>query len=310
MRELKYYKDLPVRSINKVHYPLMVAGADCYIDVQGNKYAFISFRNAGKKPFFSLYLYIKEYNAAGSLIKETKFSMPNTYGRRGLFITPEPVAIEQECEGIEVFISLAEFTGKTFYNDYWTKQGAEKINITPSVTSTSSVPFEVQPTKEELLKAEAEENGVKAEEAPVVEEPIKEESKVEEPVKEEAKEEEKPVEKAAPERSSSLASGSNFYHEEAAEEVAEEEKPAEEAKAEETEEEPKEEEKPVEEEVKLPPVTETKVYDRSRKLIFPILLGILLVIAIVYIIVDYVAVYNRVEELWFQLERHFYSGRY
>ena len=283
MRELKYYKDLPVRSINKITYPLCVAGADCYIDIDGNKFAFISFRNASKKPFFSLYLLIKEYNSAGTLIKETKFSCPNTYARKGLFVTPEPVPIESECEGIEVFVQLAEFASRTFYNDYWTKRGAEMILVAPKVTSTSTVPFEVQPTKDELLRQEAIANGEIVEEKRPEE--VQPEAAAPAPV-EEAKPEEKVEAKEA--STSSLASGSNFYH------STEEAKPEEAPKSEEAvAEEPKVEVKP--EEVtpapvkKLPPVTATKVVEVKNTnsfWILPVVLGLALVVGILFVVLD------------------------
>ena len=299
MRELKYYKELPIRPLNKISYPLSVVGADCYIDINDNKYAFISFRNADRKPFFSLYLFIKEYNAAGTLIKETKFSAPNVYAKRGLFIIPEPVEIEGDCEGIEVFIQLAEFSNRTFYNDCFTRRGAENLLAAPKVTSTSSVPFEVQSTKEELLAAEkaeqAKEEPKVEEAAPVVEEPKVETPKVEEEKKEEVKEEPK----------SSSMSGSNFYHSVVEEEEKPEEvKPAEEEKAEE-----KVEEAPVEEEPApvIIPVTETKVYQYKTSRfapLFVILIGILFVVALLYVIFDYAILNDYVEQLIYYISRY------
>lgn len=285
MRELKYYKDLPVRSINKITYPIALAGADCYIDIQGNKYAFISFRNAGK-PFFSLYLLLKQYNGAGSLIKESKFSVPSTYAKKGLFITPEPVPIEQECEGVEVYIQLAEFAGKTFYNDSWTRKGAESYLEAPKVTSTSFVPFTVQPTKDELLKAEAEgsPSPAKVEEAPVVEE-----VKVEGPTSEEA----------APEhKSMDVASGSNFYSR-----GIEPDTPSD-LGASETGDVLPEEKSSVEAEPyldpakRLPPVTETKVYEYKNHIIFPIMVGIFFLLALTFVIVNYYWVFERIFDIW------------
>ena len=268
MRELKYYKELPVRQVNTITYPLLLVGADCYIDIDENKYAFISFRNAGKRPFFSLYLQIKEYNSQGILIKESKFSVPTTYGRKGLFVIPEPAKIEKETEGIEVFIQFAEFNKKNFFEDSWTRKRLE--DLLPSnkkVTSTSSVQFEVQPTKDELLEA------AKGEAAP------------EEVAAEEPKVEETPVEEVAKEAASETPV------EEPAKEVAPEVEPVEEAK-EEPVEEAKEEEKPAEEaEAKpakvLPPVTETKVYDRKKNFVFPIVLGVLFALGLTYVLLDF-----------------------
>ena len=279
MRELKYYKDLPVRSINQIDYPLSLTGADCYIDVLGNKYAFISFRNATKKPFYSLYLLIKEYNSSGSLIKETKFSVPNTYAKRGLFVTPEPVPIELECEGIEVFIQMAEFAGKTFYNDSWTKRGAEVLFATPRVTSTSSVPFEVQPTKDELLAEARGENEPKPVEEPtqtVEETPITEESSVveEEVVAAPSEEEKAPVEESS---------------EPVVEQTAEEVPAAE----------------PVE--PKEPEFSETKVYEYKNTtsgIILPIVLGVCFLLAVLFVVLDYVLVKDYFMELYYRYILH------
>ena len=321
MRELKYYKDLPVRPINKISFPLCLAGADCYIDIEGNKYAFISFRNGAKSPFFSLYLLIKEYNSSGTLIKETKFSVPNAYGRKGLYVIPEPVAIEQDCEGIEVFIQLAEFTNKTFYNDAWTKRGAEKILQAPKVTSTSTVPFEVQPTKEELLRAEKIANGEiiveKVEENKAIEtkvEDIPSPAIEEKPV--EVKPEEKSLEEKPTDSSISLTAGSNFYspREEKPEEVKAEEKPAEEVVAPASAEVKPEEKNVVEEDGEpkpnegkskttaevLPPVTDTKVFrvkNTNTCIAYPIVLGLALIAGILFIILDYRIVLDAFLEL-------------
>ena len=278
MRELKYYKDLPVRSINQIDYPLSLAGADCYIDVLGNKYAFISFRNATKKPFYSLYLLIKEYNSSGSLIKETKFSVPNTYAKRGLFVTPEPVPIELECEGIEVFIQMAEFAGKTLYNDSWTKRGAEVLFTNPRVTSTSFVPFEVQPTKDELLAEVRGENEPKPVEEPT--QTIEETPAVEEtPVTEEVV--------AAP-------------NEEIKAHVEESTEPVVEQTADKV---------PAAEplEPKEPEFSETKVYEYKNTtsgIILPIVLGVCFLLAVLFVVLDYVLTIDYYTELYYRYILH------
>lgn len=287
MRELKYYKELPVRSVNKITYPIALAGADCYIDIQGNKFAFISFRNAGK-PFFSLYLLLKQYNGSGSLIKESKFSIPSTYAKKGLFITPEPVPIEQECEGVEVYIQLAEFAGKTFYNDSWTRKGAESYLAAPKVTSTSFVPFTVQPTKDELLEAEAK-GSVK------VEEPVSA------PVEEKVESVPTPVPTAdepAEHKSMDVASGSNFYSR-GIEPDTPSVIPASEEKVEVIADGSSAEADPYIAPIKkLPPVTETKVYVYKNHIIYPIMVGVFFLLALTFVIVNYNWVASKIEELW------------
>ena len=286
MRELKYYKELPVRSINKITYLIALAGADCYIDIQGNKFAFISFRNAGK-PFFSLYLLLKQYNGSGSLIKESKFSIPSTYAKKGLFITPEPVPIEQECEGVEVYIQLAEFAGKTFYNDSWTRKGAESYLEAPKVTSTSFVPFTVQPTKDELLKAEAE-GTVK------VEEPASA------PVEEKVESAPSPaVEETSEHKSMDVASGSNFYSRGIEPDSPSDIPTAEDNAGVSAEGSSTEQDPYVAPVKKLPPVTESKVYSYKNHIIFPILVGVFFALALTYVIINYFWIFQRIREIFY-----------
>ena len=129
MLELKFFKELPCRSLNQNKSFVELAGADLYNDKEGNRYAFLSFKNNYRGPFFSLYLYLKEYDSSGTFLKENKFSVPNFYGKQGVHVINEPIELEKECEGIEVFIYLAEYTKKNFYNDKFVSPGSEKIEM-------------------------------------------------------------------------------------------------------------------------------------------------------------------------------------
>ena len=129
MLELKFFKELPCRSLNQNKSFVELAGADLYNDKEGNRYAFLSFKNNYRGPFFSLYLYLKEYDSSGTFLKENKFSVPNIYGRPGLHVINEPIELEKECEGIEVYIYLAEYTKKNFYNDNFVTPGNERIEM-------------------------------------------------------------------------------------------------------------------------------------------------------------------------------------
>lgn len=129
MLELKYFKELPCRPLNKNKEYVRLAGADLYSDKDGNRYAFLSFQNLYKSPFFSLYLYIKEYDSSGTFLKDSKFSVPNFYGKTGLHVINEPVELEKECSGIEVYIYFAEFIGYNFYNDQFVKPGQENVDL-------------------------------------------------------------------------------------------------------------------------------------------------------------------------------------
>lgn len=138
MLELKYFKELPCRTLNTNTSCIQLAGADIYNDKDGNRYAFISVKNNYHKPFFSLYLYIKEYDSSGTFLKENKFSIPNIYGTRGVHVINEPILLEKGCDGIEVFIYFAEFTGRNFYNDKFTKTGDENIKLDLSNIKTQA----------------------------------------------------------------------------------------------------------------------------------------------------------------------------
>lgn len=130
MLELKFFKELPIRSLNQNHSFAEVKGADLYTDKEGNRYAFISYKNSYKTPLFSLYLHIKEYDSSGTFLKEDRFSIPNIYGTTGLHIINEPIPLENSCDGIEVFVYFAEYNKYNFYNDRFIKQGFEMTEPT------------------------------------------------------------------------------------------------------------------------------------------------------------------------------------
>ena len=172
MLELKFFKELPCRSLNNNKSFVELAGADLYNDKEGNRYAFLSFKNNYKGPFFSLYLYLKEYDSSGTFLKENKFSVPNFYGKTGLHVINEPIELEKECEGIEVYIYLAEYVGKNFYNDAFVTPGNEKLemnlaamkNQAKASTNSQSRPIEGAELSQEEQAPQYDENG---EEIPV-----------------------------------------------------------------------------------------------------------------------------------------------
>lgn len=116
MVEIKFLKELPVRSLNKTPF-IQLSGADIYVDKDANRFAFFGFKNYVRSPMFSLYLVIKQYDSFGSFIRETKFSLPSIYVPTGSYVTEKPIRIADECEGCEVYISYAEFATKQFYQD-------------------------------------------------------------------------------------------------------------------------------------------------------------------------------------------------
>ena len=136
MLELRYFKELPCRLLNKNTAYVQLAGADLYTDKEGNRYAFVSVKNNYRKPLFSLYLYIKEYDSTGTFLRDNKFSVPTFYGETGINVINEPIAVDKSCDGIEVFIYFAEYVGFNFYNDVFSKAGRERINLSISSVKT------------------------------------------------------------------------------------------------------------------------------------------------------------------------------
>lgn len=116
MVEIKFLKELPVRSLNKSKI-VQLNGADIYVDKDANRFAFFGFKNVMRSPMFSLYLVIKQYDSFGSFIRETKFSLPSIYAPHGNYVIEKPVRISDECEGCEVYVAYAEFATKQLYQD-------------------------------------------------------------------------------------------------------------------------------------------------------------------------------------------------
>lgn len=163
MLELKFYKELPIRSLNQNHSFAEVKGADLYIDKEGNRFAFISFKNSYKTPLFSLYLHIKEYDSSGTFLKEDRFSIPNIYGTTGMHVINEPIPLENSCDGIEVYVYFAEYNKYNFYNDKFVKHGLEIAEPTSLVNAktTAKMPGTaaggvVTPTKERKINENGE----------------------------------------------------------------------------------------------------------------------------------------------------------
>lgn len=173
MLELKYFKELPCRSLNNNSHYVQLAGADLYNDKDGNRYAFISVKNCHRTPFFSLYLYIKQYDSSGAFLKDDKFSVPTIYGTPGIHVINEPIPLEKGCDGIEVFIYLAEYTGHNFYNDSFSKAGREKVTLDLSKVKskprpTSNTKLEtVTPVREEKETSYEDNDEREVEEAPI-----------------------------------------------------------------------------------------------------------------------------------------------
>lgn len=186
MVEIKFLKELPVRSLNK--YPLIeLKGADIYVDKDANRFAFFGFKNYNRSPIFSLYLVIKQYDSFGSFIRETRFSLPSIYVPHGSYVTEKPIRISDDCEGCEVYIAYAEFATKQFYQD--------KVTNKSYLEDFTADYFAGAPTS---VSCTINSNIVIQKEAPKVA-PVEKEKSVEPFVKQDVPvEEEKPTEKVEP----------------------------------------------------------------------------------------------------------------
>lgn len=116
MLELNYLKDLPIKYKNSNKKFIEAKGATLYIDNQANRYAFVEFQNK-YRPFFSLILFINQYDIGGHLVKGDRHYVPVCYGNKGSFILDEPISLEKDCEGIEVEVLLAVYSGKCFASE-------------------------------------------------------------------------------------------------------------------------------------------------------------------------------------------------
>lgn len=116
MLELNYLKDLPIKYKNNNKKFIEAKGATLYIDNQANRYAFVEFQNK-YRPFFSLILFINQYDIGGHLVKGDRHYVPVCYGNKGSFILDEPISLEKDCEGIEVEVLLVVYSGKCFASE-------------------------------------------------------------------------------------------------------------------------------------------------------------------------------------------------
>jgi len=187
MIEIKYLKDLPCKQINTNCNQMSLAGGDLYVDCNGSRFVFLGFKNLNREPCFSLYLELKQYDSSGILIKTSKFRFPSIYAPKGLYVTEEPIPVERECNGCEVYISYADFANHIFFEDKLVSRSANilppkftSVPQTPGITPTNGFNIgevsntvvsevgNIEETKDVEIKNEAE---VTEETSTLVEEP-------------------------------------------------------------------------------------------------------------------------------------------
>ena len=117
MKEIKFLKDLQMKFLNTNKTCIDLLGGDIYFDKDGNRFAFLTFKNLRKSPIFSLQISFREYSLEGKLIKDGEFFIPYMYARTGEFVNENPIEIDQQTEALEVYIVKAVYDKQKFVND-------------------------------------------------------------------------------------------------------------------------------------------------------------------------------------------------
>ena len=114
MVEVKLIGQIPVKQNSANSDKFVVNGASIYEAQNGDKYVFLSLKNPQKSPIFGFSLNIRQYDAAGAFIKESRYFDTQTYcGREQTYVLENPISVEKECEALEIaVVSVITFEGK------------------------------------------------------------------------------------------------------------------------------------------------------------------------------------------------------
>ena len=114
MVEVKLIGQIPVKQNSANSDKFVVNGASIYETQNGDKYVFLSLKNPQKSPIFGFSLNIRQYDAAGAFIKESRYFDTQTYcGREQTYVLENPISVEKECEALEIaVVSVITFEGK------------------------------------------------------------------------------------------------------------------------------------------------------------------------------------------------------
>ena len=114
MVEVKLIGQIPVKQNSANSDKFIVNGASIYEAQNGDKYVFLSLKNPQKSPIFGFSLNIRQYDAAGAFIKESRYFDTQTYcGREQTYVLENPISVEKECEALEIaVVSVITFEGK------------------------------------------------------------------------------------------------------------------------------------------------------------------------------------------------------
>ena len=114
MVEVKLIGQIPVKQNSANSDKFVVNGASIYEAQNGDKYVFLSLKNPQKSPIFGFSLNIRQYDAAGAFIKESRYFDTQTYcGREQTYVLENPISVEKECEALEIaVVSVITFERK------------------------------------------------------------------------------------------------------------------------------------------------------------------------------------------------------
>ena len=168
MVEVKLIGQIPVKQNSANSDKFIVNGASIYEAQNGDKYVFLSLKNPQKSPIFGFSLNIRQYDAAGAFIKESRYFDTQTYcGREQTYVLENPISVEKECEALEIaVVSVITFEGKIHKSEISIPTSEEmklakintsiikeekKVEAKEEVTSKEENVTPVEETKEEKV---------------------------------------------------------------------------------------------------------------------------------------------------------------
>ena len=160
MVEVKLIGQIPVKQNSANSDKFVVNGASIYEAQNGDKYVFLSLKNPQKSPIFGFSLNIRQYDAAGAFIKESRYFDTQTYcGREQTYVLENPISVEKECEALEIaVVSVITFEGKIHKSEI-SIPTSEEMKLAKINTSIIKEEKKVE-TKEEVVSKEENVNTV------------------------------------------------------------------------------------------------------------------------------------------------------
>ena len=154
MVEVKLIGQIPVKQNSANSDKFVVNGASIYEAQNGDKYVFLSLKNPQKSPIFGFSLNIRQYDAAGAFIKESRYFDTQTYcGREQTYVLENPISVEKECEALEIaVVSVITFEGKIHKSEI-SIPTSEEMKLAKINTSIIKEEKKVE-TKEEVVSKE------------------------------------------------------------------------------------------------------------------------------------------------------------